>query len=61
MEYKILKAESSWHYEAVASLEKLVNEYLKDGWLPAGGVHTVYRPGTNQFSFTVTQALLREC
>ena len=52
MEYAIAEAR-----DEAANLGSKVNEYIKDGWKPIGGVTATYLPGSGKWRFY--QAMVR--
>ncbi|MGN1299467.1 MAG: DUF1737 domain-containing protein [Candidatus Scatovivens sp.] len=57
MQYKILKEENIIYEDASDNLEEQVNEALKEGWKPQGGVSTV-RQKSNVF--IISQAMIKD-
>ena len=61
MQYKILRTRAGNDIDkAVTKLEKMVNEEMKDGWRPQGGVN-INDTALKGFNlFVVAQAMIKE-
>lgn len=62
MEYKIFRAYAD-SYRVDEHLEKMVNEFIKKGWQPLGGISIVKSMSTAEVPFEVFiiyQAMIKE-
>ncbi len=58
MEYKIVRSCSHDKCEAINDEEEYVNDYIKKGWQPIGGVTIIKSKG--DLLYTVAQAMIKE-
>ena len=58
MEYKIVSSCSHDKYEAINVEQEYVNDYIKKGWKPIGGVTITKFKG--DLLYTVAQAMIKE-